>query len=80
MVLLGNLSNAAGIVWLPNKGLAHAFHSRSSARPHSDFLLVVRNAFGFVIIGAFGNCSFEFYLSGVFFFYQLLIFFFICDA
>lgn len=50
MVFLGNLVDAAGIICLSDKGLAHTFHCRSSPRSLADFLLVVSIPSQFIIV------------------------------
>jgi len=56
VVLLGNLVDAAAIVRLPDKGLAHTFHRRSSPRPFADFLLVVSNVHASIWICYYCAC------------------------
>ena len=65
MVFLGYFVNAAGIVWLSDKGLAHTFYRRSSPWPVADIFLVVSNTSVFVIIVMF-YAGIQLYLSGLF--------------
>ena len=71
MVFLGCFVNAAGIVWLSDKGLAHTFYRRSSPWPVADFFLVVSNPSVFVIIFMF-YAGVQLYLSGLFSFVSTL--------